>query len=407
MVCQRGMTEQGVELLGLTSIKVMHDMETGNSSVLKNYRQAKKLKNFEEYWKPAMKKQVNTLEERGVYDLVPFQQGMEVLPGKWVYDEKDNFELKTKDPRARWVACGNYEQGSLDTEDVYAAVANAASVKLFLAIMAVMNLECHQFDFNTAFLNALIPDGKKYFVEQPPGLEKGPRGISRLVCLLKGALYGLKSSPLYWFQTLLPILKSLGFEPVTEDTCLFSNTKLGALLVLYVDDFLIAAPMDKFIFGMRDQLLNYFKLKHLGEVKTFLDFDIVRNRQDRTTPRPADVKVGDHKTGDEVLEQKSYIKKTGSLNYLSMGTQPDITFTINKLCEANTKPTTGSVTVMKHLFPYLIKYPDIGIVLGGKLSLRDLNIRVFADASYAEDPLTRHNLVPAAKSIQWISRMNE
>ncbi|WPJ63823.1 hypothetical protein SMAC4_13684 [Sordaria macrospora] len=190
--------------------------------------------------------------------------------------------------------------------------------------------------------------------------------------------------------------------------------------------------MNKFIFGMRDQLLNYFKLKHLGEVKTFLDFDIVRNRQDRTvfvsqerytrslinkfgyqdlfgvnTPRPADVKVGDHKTGDEVLEQKSYIKKTGSLNYLSMGTQPDITFTINKLCEANAKPTTGSVTVMKHLFLYLIKYPDIGIVLGGKLSLRNLNIRVFADASYAEDPLTRHNLVPAAKSIQWISRMNE
>ena len=108
-----------------------------------------------------MKKQMNTLEERGVYDLVPFQQGMEVLPGKWVYDEKDNFELKTKDPRARWVACGNYEQGSWDTEDVYAAVANAASVKLFLAIMAVMNLKCHQFDFNTAFLNALIPDGKK------------------------------------------------------------------------------------------------------------------------------------------------------------------------------------------------------------------------------------------------------
>ena len=128
--------------------------------------------------------------------------------------------------------------------------------------------------------------------------------------------------------------------------------------MLYVDDLLIAAPTKSVIFDIRDQLLAHFKLKHLGEVKTFLGFDIVRNREERrvfvsqarytksliqkfgyddlhgvNTPWPQDIKVGDHKTGDELLEQqKWYIKKTGSLNYLSMGTRPDITFTVNEFC---------------------------------------------------------------------------
>ena len=131
---ERGVILDKVETLCLTAVKVMmHDLETHLSSIPKSYRQAKKRENFEICWKPAMEKQLAALEERGVYDLVPFEPGMEVLPGKWVYGEKENLDLKTMDPRARWVACGNFEQGSWDIEDVYAAVANAASVKIFLA----------------------------------------------------------------------------------------------------------------------------------------------------------------------------------------------------------------------------------------------------------------------------------
>ena len=97
---ERGVIQQSIELLCLRAIKVIHDFET-SQNVPKNHNQARKRPNFEEYWKPAMKKQVQSLEDRGVYNLVPVTPDMMVLPGKCVFDEKENLELRTKEARAR------------------------------------------------------------------------------------------------------------------------------------------------------------------------------------------------------------------------------------------------------------------------------------------------------------------
>jgi hypothetical protein len=417
-----------------------------------------------------MEKQVKALEDQQVWNLVQKTPGMDVLPGKWVYDEKFNLLTQRYEARARWVACGNKEQEySWNIEDVYAAVANSTSLRIFLVYMAVHNLDCQQFDFNTAFLNAPIPEGKRYYVEQPTGLAKSDK-----VCLLRRALYGLRRSPLYWFNTLNPILKTLGFSPIVTDACLYINKTKGALIILYVDDLLIAAQRDRDIEDIAKQLQSRFRLKSMGEVRTFLGYDIVRNRKEHTvfvsqqryvqaiikkfdydglkgtnTPWPPDYKIyGGASQAIEMPEiQKPYIKKTGSLNYASMGSRPDITFTVNKLCEGNAKPTDRHDYVMRHLFRYLVDHSDLGLLLGGISLPRqpgspvDLNFRTYADASYADDIETRHstaghivfvttgpvfwkskkqafvtlstteaeytNLVPAARSGDWVAQMLE
>ena len=267
----------------LTAMEVLYDLPCAkmDRTIPKNYNQAVKLANYRSYWLPAMEKQVKALEDAGVYSLVKRTPEMHVLPGKWVYDEKYNIDLKEYLARARWVVCGNFEHNKWDLQDIYAAVANSVSVRLFLCIMAINDFECEQYDFNTAFLNALIPeDGKKYYVEQPTGLEK--KDCHTWVCQLVRALYGLKRSPLFWFETLLPVLKALGFTPIGADLCLLVNNTLGAIMVLYVDDFLLAAANLKIITHIKGTLEKKFKLKHLGPVRTFLGFDIVRNRTERT-----------------------------------------------------------------------------------------------------------------------------
>ncbi|KAK1775153.1 hypothetical protein QBC45DRAFT_456675 [Copromyces sp. CBS 386.78] len=160
-------------------------------------------------------------------------------------------------------------------------------------------------------------------------------------------------------------------------------------------------------------------MKHLGEVKTFLGYEVIRNRSQRTvfvtqerytrsliskfgyeglhgvkSPWPPNFVLED---GDLLPnEGKPYLKKTGSVNYLSTGTRPDITYTVNRLCEGNAKPTNRHLELMKHLFRYLIHTAELGILLGGKPSpgndnVINLRLRAYADASFADEKFTRHS----------------
>jgi hypothetical protein len=406
-----------------------------------------------------MQKQGDSLEAQHVFDLVHKEVWMDILAGKWVFDEKLDPETRKWEARARWVVCSNFEDGAWDMVDVYAAVANSVSVRTFAAIVAVQDLECRQFDFKAAFLNAHIPKEDEYYVEQPHGLSKGEHQVWRL----RKALYGLKRSPLYWFQTLIPVMKDLGFTPMNTDVCLFVNRVTGAILVLYVDDMLIAANTTETIDEIRDGLQRHFQLKDLGEARRFLGFDIIRDRENRTiflsqesftramlhkygftdlspanTPWPSKFVLPVQWTALET-DRKAYVKKTGSLNWLSTGTRPDISFTVSKLCEANRGPSEQHISVSKHLFRYLVGTVTLGILLGGKLPITNLKLRAFADASFADDLLTRYstgahvvfiaggpvlwktkkqtfvaastteaeftNLSPAGQSAQWVARI--
>ncbi len=76
-------------------------------------------------------------------------------------------------------------------------------------------------------------------------------------------------------------MEKLGFKSLESDICLFKHTNLDILVVLYVDNLLVAALTVAMINDVRDGLKRVFDLKELGEVKRFLGFDILRNRDDR------------------------------------------------------------------------------------------------------------------------------
>ena len=72
-------------------------------------------------------------------------------------------------------------------------------------------------------------------------------------------------------------LKQHGFEPMTSDMCLFKNDRLSVLL-LYVDDVLVAASDLHKIREIEENLAFHYELKEFGEVQEFLGISIVRNR---------------------------------------------------------------------------------------------------------------------------------
>jgi hypothetical protein len=94
----------------LTALKAEHIINY-NPNLPKNYKQARKLSDFELRWLPVMRKQFERLESRNTWELCPRPKDEKVLPGKWVYDEKIDPDNSIR-ARARWVVCGNYEEDS-------------------------------------------------------------------------------------------------------------------------------------------------------------------------------------------------------------------------------------------------------------------------------------------------------
>ena len=108
-------------------------------------------------------------------------------------------------------------------------------------------------------------------------------------------------------------------------------------------------------------------------------------------------------------KQLSYIKQTGSLNYLSVNTRPDITLTTNRLSEANQGPSEQHLQLLKHLFRYLIGSYNLSLRYGRKFPISNLQLRAYGDASFADRIDTRfstagHIVFLAGSPILWKSK---
>jgi hypothetical protein len=91
--------------------------------------------------------------------------------------------------RARLVVCGNFEKKT-DVE-TFAVVVILTMVKVFFLVVAILDWECYQYDFEAAFLNGKMK-ARSVYVQQPPGFGDG---TNRVYKLLK-TFYGLRDSPL-------------------------------------------------------------------------------------------------------------------------------------------------------------------------------------------------------------------
>jgi hypothetical protein len=191
-----------------------------------------------EQWQRAMDEEMASLLENQTWTLEPLPEGVKPIPVKWVFKIKRNANGSIERYKARLVAKGFMQVEGVDFEEVFAPVSKYSTVRALLAAVAADDLEMHQLDIKTAFLNGEIEE--EVYVKQPPGYEEGGPGM---VCHLKRALYGLRQAPRTWNIRLAKELDLLGFKKSEADPSLFIyNGKNGPIFVLvYVDDLIIAA----------------------------------------------------------------------------------------------------------------------------------------------------------------------
>ena len=93
-----------------------------------------------------------------VCDVVPRPEDKSVVTSKWIYKIKHAVDGSIEKYKSRFVACGFSQKEGIDYEETFAPVARYTSIRLVLALAAVMKWKIHHMDVKTAFLNGVVEE---------------------------------------------------------------------------------------------------------------------------------------------------------------------------------------------------------------------------------------------------------
>ena len=99
---------------------------------------------------------------------------------------------------------------------------------MVLAIAALRNLEIHQMDVKTAFLNGDLDE--EIYMEQPEGFVAPEQ--EKKVCKLVKSLYGLKQAPKQWHQKFDSVVLANGFKINECDKCIYVKNTVNGYVIL-------------------------------------------------------------------------------------------------------------------------------------------------------------------------------
>lgn len=227
-----------------------------------------------ELWSKAMQEEMNSLKENDTFTLTTLPEGKNIVGGRWVYTVKENPVGTTY--KARYVAKGYSQVAGIDYNETFSPTADMTSIRSLMQIAAQYGLELHQMDVKTAYLHA--PIDTELYMEQPEGFEVKSETSKRLVCKLNKSLYGLKQSGRNWNKMLDDFLIKNDFSQNPSDHCVYSKQTGGEkiILIVWVDDLLIAASDSQTLRNVKRMLEERFKMKDLGKLTHFLGIDFAQ-----------------------------------------------------------------------------------------------------------------------------------
>jgi hypothetical protein len=376
-------------------------------------------------WQQAMNEEMASLLKNNTWTLEYPPPGITPIPVKWVFKIKRDGVGNMERFKARLVAKGFRQREGIDYDEVFAPVSKYTTLRALLALAAVEDLEIHQLDIKTAFLNGELEED--VWIQQPPGYETR----DGTACHLHKSLYGLKQAPRAWHTKLKETLETLSFYPVAADPALFTNT-IGdrVYLLTYVDDILIVTSNNAALDDTKQKILTAFDARDMGEATCFLGMDIRRNRNARTitltqhrlitdllnkhglkeskpllTPLSPATKLS--RDGEELdTNVHGYSQLIGSMMYISVCTRPDIAQAVGALARYMATPTVPHWQAAKHILRYISGTADYGITYGGS----NLALDAYCDADFAGDIDTRRSttgyvFLLGGGAISWSSRL--
>jgi hypothetical protein len=391
-------------------------------------------------WKASIEEELQGFKDLGVYRLIPpskLPPGRKLLKGKMVFRQKLDSEGRIARFKSRYVAMGNHQIPGKDYNRTTSPTARMESFRTLLDIAASNNWPAEQLDVKTAFLHGVLDEAEVQYMRQPKGFEE-PGKEDWLWEVVKG-IYGIKQAGRVWNKTLNEAMLSWGFTRLPCEWCVyFREDERGIVLVaIHVDDFLCVGSSTDAIRSFKEQIKTKFSISE-SDVDLCLGIKISRNFESRTIAisQPALI---DHiisqfnqsdadsspipmspdilpllrrpnpseklSTEDSIaLAKLPYRSLIGSLMYLSIGSRPDIAFSVSKLSQFLDCYRKVHWDAAIRVVRYLKGTRGFQLHLGGGSSLVG-----HSDSSWADDCDTRRSQMGycfslGAGVISWSSR---
>ena len=319
-------------------------------------------------WRAAMDAELAALHRNETWSLVPAPAGINLIDSRWVFKIKRNPDGTVERYKARLVAKGFKQRHGIDYDDTFSPVVKPTTIRVLLSLAVTQGWHMRQLDVDNAFLHGYLEE--EVYMVQPPGFVDHHH--PRHVCKLAKSLYGLKQAPRAWFARLSGKLQELGFVPSKADVSLFIlNTKAVTIFMLvYVDDIIVVSSTVSAADQLLRQLRTEFPVKDLGVLSYFLGIEVkptqdgivlahnkyiedlltrtnMQQAKGISTPMAATEKLS-RQDGVALTQEEStkYRSVVGALQYLTL-TRPDISFSVNKVCQFLSAPTDVHWTAVK------------------------------------------------------------
>ena len=355
-----------------------------------------------------MKDEMDSLLGNQTWEFTKLPVRKKALHNKWVYRIKNEHD-GSKRYKARLVVKGFQQKEGIDFIEIFSPVMKMSTIRLILRMVATENLHLEQLNVKTAFLHGDLEED--LYMIQPKGFII--QGQENLVCKLRKSLYGLKQAPRQWYKKFDSFMYRIGFKRCEADHCCyvksFDNSYI--ILLLYVDDMLIAGSSIEEINNPKMQLSKQFAMKDLGTAKQILGMRIIRdkangtlklsqseyvkkvlNRFNMNEAKPVSTPLGSHfklskeqspKTEEEMdhMSKVPYVSAIGNLMYAMVCTRPDIAHAMGVVSKFMSRPGKQYQEVVKWILRYLKGSSDTCLCF----TSTNLKLEGYVDANFASD----------------------
>ena len=369
--------------------------------------------NKADQWRKAINEEMDSLMQNHTWDLVDLPEGKNVVGSRWVFKEKRGADGNIDRYKARLVAQGYSQKQGVDFEETFAPVAKYNSIRTVLAIANELNLDVHQMDVKTAFLNGDLD--AEIYMKQPEGFINDPTKV----CKLRKSIYGLKQAARLWNITIDSYLRENGYTASDADPCIYfkrikeDGKSFLMIIAIYVDDVIIASNNLVLLKEEKKKLEREYDMVDQGEINYILGMSITRDRKsgilrinqaaylhnvlkrfgmDECKPVSTPMETGKIfeklPTDDPPVNLKEYQAAIGSLIYASVGTRPDISYAVGVLSQFTSHPGQEHWQGIKRVFRYLKGTLNhcLEFVASGT---NKVILSAFTDADWAGDIISR------------------